>query len=67
MRSRVLLGALFGAIGGFLGYLLQETLLPHVADPDFVPSLRDTVLLGAMVGCMLGLAIGAVGGSACTC
>lgn len=64
MRSRILLGALYGAIGGFLGFLLQEVFLPHAADPDFVPPPRDTMLLGAYIGSMLGLAIGAVEGTA---
>ena len=62
MRSRILLGALFGAIGGFLGFLIQEALIPH--DPVLEMTRRHTVMLGAIVGGMLGIGIGAVEGAA---
>lgn len=61
MRSRILLGTLFGAAGGFLGFVLQEIFTHH--DPDFMPT--STLLkLGAYVGVMLGIGIGAVEGAA---
>lgn len=62
MRSRILLGTVFGAIGGFLGFLLQERLVPH--DPVLLPTLSDLLKLGAFIGLMLGIAIGAVEGAA---
>ncbi|HSV75068.1 MAG TPA: FHA domain-containing protein [Chthonomonadales bacterium] len=62
MRSRVLLGVLFGTVGGFLGFLLQETFVPHAADPDLPVPIADQLRLGMFVGAMLGLAIGTVEG-----
>lgn len=62
MRSRVLLGTLFGAIGGFLGFLLQERTVPH--DPVLDMTTADALRLGIMVGGMLGIGIGAVEGVA---
>ncbi|HXG24558.1 MAG TPA: hypothetical protein VNJ09_08405, partial [Chthonomonadales bacterium] len=62
MRSRILLGTLFGAIGGFLGFLLQERTVPH--DPVLDMTTADALRLGMMVGGMLGIGIGAVEGAA---
>ncbi len=62
MRSRILLGTLFGALGGFLGFLLQEKLVPH--DPILQPTAGDMARLGMLFGSMLGIAIGAVEGTA---
>lgn len=62
MRSRILLGLLFGAAGGFAGFLLQEHFITH--DPVLSMTLQDTARLGAMVGGMIGLGVGAVEGAA---
>jgi pSer/pThr/pTyr-binding forkhead associated (FHA) protein len=62
MRSRILIGILFGAAGGFLGFLLQERLLPHSAVLNM--TARDLMLLGAYVGGSLGMFIGAMEGTA---
>jgi len=62
VRSRVLLGVLFGTVGGFLGFLLQETFVPHAADPDLPLPIADNLRLGMYVGSMLGLAVGVVEG-----
>lgn len=62
MRSRILLGLLFGTAGGFLGFLLQEILVPH--DPLRNMTAADMMKLGALVGSLLGLSIGAVEGVA---
>ncbi len=62
MRSRILLGLLFGAAGGFAGFLLQEHFVPH--DPVLAMTMQDTARLGAMVGGMIGMAVGAVEGAA---
>lgn len=65
MRSRILVGALFGAIGGLLGWALQEVLTKHDLDlmvmsqPD---QMRNLMRQGLLVGAMLGLAIGIVEG-----
>lgn len=60
MRSRIFLGTIFGAVGGFLGYVLQERLIRH--DAILQMPLGDMLRLGAFVGAMLGIAIGAVEG-----
>lgn len=67
MRSRVALGALFGLVGGFLGFLFQEMLLPHddalmLLNP--VHQMAATLEVGAILGAFLGMAIGAVEGVA---
>lgn len=61
MRPRILLGTLFGAVGGFFGFLLQEGLVPH--DAVLQTPLREQLVLGMLVGSMLGIAIGAVEGT----
>lgn len=60
MRSRIVVGTLFGAAAGFLGFLLQEALVPH--DAVLTPPLREMLKLGALVGMMLGIGVGAVEG-----
>ncbi|MBM3496008.1 MAG: FHA domain-containing protein [Armatimonadetes bacterium] len=60
MRSRIVVGTLLGAIGGFLGFALQERLITH--DAVLTPLVSDMMRLGAMVGAMLGIAIGSVEG-----
>lgn len=60
MRSRILISTLFGAIAGFIGFLLQETLVTH--DPVLTPPASEALKLGALVGIMLGLGVGAVEG-----
>ncbi len=62
MRSRILLGLLFGAAGGFLGYLLQEVSVPH--DPVLDQTRSQMMTIGLMVGGLIGMAIGAVEGVA---
>lgn len=62
MRSRILLGTVFGAIGGFVGFLLQERFVPH--DAVLANTAQDMAKLGMMVGGMLGLSLGAVEGVA---
>lgn len=62
MRSRILLGSIFGAIGGFLGFLLQEWRVPH--NVGLAMTAGDAARLGMFVGAMLGVAIGAVEGAA---
>jgi pSer/pThr/pTyr-binding forkhead associated (FHA) protein len=61
MRSRILVGTLFGAIGGFLGFALQERLISH--DAVLTPPVGEMLRLGALVGTMLGIAIGSVEGA----
>lgn len=61
MRSRIVVGTLFGAIGGFIGFALQERLVTH--DAILAPPLSEMLRLGALVGTMLGLAIGSVEGA----
>jgi pSer/pThr/pTyr-binding forkhead associated (FHA) protein len=60
MRSRIVVGTLFGAIGGFVGFALQERLVSH--DAVLAPPVGDMLRLGAIVGAMLGIAIGSVEG-----
>ncbi len=62
MRSRILLGTLFGAIGGFTGYFLQEVTVTH--DAVLATPAREMMRLGFLVGSMLGIAIGIVEGAA---
>jgi len=62
MRSRVLLGALFGMAGGFVGFLLQESMVPHNLGLAVPVPLQ--ILQGVLVGAMLGMALGAVEGAA---
>jgi pSer/pThr/pTyr-binding forkhead associated (FHA) protein len=62
MRSRVLLGLIFGAGAGFLGYLLQEVSVPH--DAVLMPTAADMARLGLFVGAMLGLGLGCIEGAA---
>ncbi len=61
MRSRVFVGTIFGAIGGFVGFALQESLITHNA--VLTPPLGQMLRLGAIVGTMLGIAIGSVEGA----
>ena len=61
MRSRIAVGTLFGAIGGFIGFALQERLVTH--DAILTPPLSEMLRLGAIVGTMLGLAVGSVEGA----
>ncbi|MGC8666512.1 MAG: FHA domain-containing protein [Chthonomonadales bacterium] len=63
MRSRILLGALFGSMGGFVGFAFQEVLTKH--DLDLIAmspadQMRNLMLQGLLVGAALGLAIGLV-------
>ena len=60
MRSRVLVSTLFGAVAGFIGFLLQEALVSH--DPVLTPPASEMLKLGALVGVVLGIGIGAVEG-----
>lgn len=62
LRSRILLGLLFGTVGGFLGYALQEVLVSH--DPVLDMPMAELLRFGALVGALLGLSIGAVEGMA---
>ncbi len=60
MRSRIFLGTLLGAIGGFLGFLIQEGMIHH----DELTPAADIIRLGIYVGAMLGLTLGCVEGIA---
>lgn len=60
MRSRVAVSTLFGALAGFLGFVLQEFLVSH--DPVLKPPPAEMLKLGLLVGVMLGIGIGAVEG-----
>ena len=62
MRSRIMLGALFGVVGGFLGFLLQEALVPHLVGHG--NTSEDSRLLGFLIGSCIGLGIGIVEGAA---
>ncbi len=65
MRSRVLLGLIFGTLGGFLGYLIQEPLIPH-GDLNLMNPVHQAQInmkLGMILGAMIGLGIGAVEGA----
>jgi len=65
LRSRILLGTVFGAIGGFLGFAIQEPTLPHDVDLLLLSAahqMQVAMKQGIMVGGMLGLAIGVVEG-----
>lgn len=62
MRSRILLGTLFGALGGFVGFVLQEFGTPH--NPGLGMTQRDLMKLGLLVGAALGAALGSVEGVA---
>ncbi len=62
MRSRILLGTLFGAAAGFVGFLLQEALVPH--NPGLNNTLPDMARIGMFVGTLLGIGVGAVEGVA---
>jgi len=62
LRSRILLGTVFGAVGGFLGFLLQERIVSH--DPVLEMTHSDALRLGLIIGSMLGIGIGAVEGAA---
>src|SRR5205814_1712351 len=62
MRSRILLGTVFGALGGFAGFLLQEPLIPHDAVLQMTAGVGTR--LGIILGSMLGIAIGSVEGAA---
>jgi pSer/pThr/pTyr-binding forkhead associated (FHA) protein len=73
MRSRILVGLLAGAIGGLLGWFLQEGIidyngiaratLAHTASPE--PNLlgKLAVCVGGMIGLFLGAVDGIVEGS----
>ena len=67
MRSRVLLGTLFGAIGAFIGHLIQEATTTHdVAASLLSPAaqMQNGMMQGLMVGAMMGIGIGAIEGAA---
>ena len=51
MRSRIVLGALFGAAGGFVGFLLQESLIHY--SPGLALPVRYLLLCGFLVGGMI--------------
>lgn len=61
MRSRIVVGTLFGAAAGFIGFLLQEALVPH--DAVLSPPIGEMLKLGLLVGLMLGVGIGAIEGA----
>ena len=56
------LGTTRGALGGFVGFLLQEVGTPH--NPGLGMTQQDLMKLGLMVGAALGAAIGSVEGVA---
>jgi len=60
MRSRIVVGTLFGAGAGFLGFALQEALVPH--DAVLTPPIAEMLKLGVLVGMMLGIGVGIVEG-----
>lgn len=62
MRSRIVLGTLLAGIGGMLGFVIQEALIPH--DPVLQMPVSQMARLGAIVGACLGAAIGLVEGVA---
>ncbi len=61
MRSRIFVGTMFGAVGGFIGFAIQERLITH--DAVLTPPVGEMMRLGAIVGTMLGIAIGSVEGA----
>ncbi|MDE2126018.1 MAG: FHA domain-containing protein [Armatimonadetes bacterium] len=67
MRSRILLGLLLGAVGGFVGYAVQEYYVNYSAHPLGDLSARDglifIVAVGGFIGLFLGLVDGVVDGS----
>jgi len=62
VRSRILLGVIFGAVGGLLGHLAQEMSVRH--DPILAMPLPDVLKVGAYVGAFIGVGVGAVEGVA---
>ena len=62
MRSRILLGTIFGAVGGFAGFVLQELFVPH--NPGGSTPTWVLTRLGMYVGAMIGIAMGVVEGAA---
>lgn len=67
MRSRILLGLLFGAGGAFIGYLIQEVTQPHDVQAELLSPLaqqRVGAIIGMLVGGFLGAGIGMVEGAA---
>jgi pSer/pThr/pTyr-binding forkhead associated (FHA) protein len=77
LRSRILLGLIFGAAGGFLGFFIQEYLsypaiytsggfairFAKIAVHDpILSSQSEQMRIGVVVGAMLGMALGAVEG-----
>jgi pSer/pThr/pTyr-binding forkhead associated (FHA) protein len=61
LRSRILLGTIFGTLGGFVGFVLQEFFTPH--NVGLAMTLQDLMKLGMLVGAALGVALGAVEGA----
>jgi pSer/pThr/pTyr-binding forkhead associated (FHA) protein len=60
MQSRILLGALLGTAGGFIGFVLQEEFTSH---SQIGPNpFRDLVLFGLFVGLPIGMAVGLLDG-----
>src|SRR5579884_1600775 len=64
MRSRILVGLLMGALGGVLGWLLQERLIDYNAIAQLGPAAVPGQLwrFPLAVGGMIGLCLGAVDG-----
>ncbi len=70
MRSRITIGLLTGGIGGFLGWLLQETLIPYRAtwvngNCTSVPlTAVQQFMLSLFVGGIIGMFLGTIDGIA---
>lgn len=70
MRSRIFVGLIAGALGGFLGWLIQESLIPYAVVKDALDGVvrvvpltaQQSVLLITCVGGLIGTLLGAVDG-----
>ncbi len=62
MRSRIMLGVILGAVGGFIGFVIQEITVNHSPLLTSSESTRQMALFGIIIGICIGIALGLVEG-----
>jgi pSer/pThr/pTyr-binding forkhead associated (FHA) protein len=62
MRSRIILGVILGAVGGFIGFVIQEITVNHSLLLAPSEAVRQMTFFGIIIGICIGLSLGLVEG-----